>query len=38
MDNKEAAREGLIKVAKSTDFGDTALWTRINSLESPWGG
>ncbi len=36
VDNKEAAREGLIKVAKSTDFGDTALWTRINSLESPW--
>jgi malyl-CoA/(S)-citramalyl-CoA lyase len=36
VDNKEAAREGLIRVAKSTDFGDTALWTRINSLESPW--
>jgi malyl-CoA/(S)-citramalyl-CoA lyase len=36
VDNKEAAREGLIEVAKSTDFGDTALWTRINSLESPW--
>ena len=36
VDNKEAAREGLIKVAQSTDFGDTALWTRINSLESPW--
>jgi len=36
VDNKVAAREGLIKVAKSTDFGDTALWTRVNSLESPW--
>src|SRR5436190_1726120 len=35
-DRKEAAREGLIEVAKSTDFGDTALWTRVNSLESPW--
>jgi malyl-CoA/(S)-citramalyl-CoA lyase len=35
-DRKEAAREGLIKVAKATDFGDTALWTRVNSLESPW--
>ncbi len=35
-DHKEAAREGLIEVAKATDFGDTALWTRVNSLESPW--
>src|SRR5206468_9301121 len=35
-DKKEAAREGLVRVAKQTDFGDTALWTRINSLESPW--
>jgi malyl-CoA/(S)-citramalyl-CoA lyase len=35
-DRKEAAREGLIRVAKETDFGDTALWTRINSLDSPW--
>ena len=35
-DRKEAAREGLVRVAKETDFGQTALWTRINSLESPW--
>jgi malyl-CoA/(S)-citramalyl-CoA lyase len=35
-DNKEAAREGLVKVGKEVDFGDTALWTRVNSLESPW--
>src|SRR5881392_2773995 len=35
-DKKEAAREGLIKAAKETDFGDCALWTRVNSLESPW--
>src|ERR1041385_8382049 len=35
-DNKVAAREGLIKVGKEVDFGDTALWTRVNSLESPW--
>ena len=35
-DRKEAAREGLFEVAKETDFGDTALWTRVNSLESPW--
>ena len=36
VDKKLAARYGLIKVAKETDFGDTALWTRVNSLESPW--
>ena len=36
VDNKVAAREGLVKVAKETDFGDTALWTRVNALESPW--
>lgn len=35
-DNKLAARQGLIKIAKATDFGDTQLWTRINSLDSPW--
>jgi malyl-CoA/(S)-citramalyl-CoA lyase len=36
VDNKVAAREGLVKVANEVDFGDTQLWTRINSLESPW--
>ena len=36
VDRKEAARAGLIKAAKETDFGSTSLWTRINSLESPW--
>jgi malyl-CoA/(S)-citramalyl-CoA lyase len=36
VDKKEAAREGLIKAAKENDFGDCALWTRVNSLESPW--
>jgi malyl-CoA/(S)-citramalyl-CoA lyase len=35
-DRKEAARDGLVEVAKQTDFGETALWTRVNSLESPW--
>jgi malyl-CoA/(S)-citramalyl-CoA lyase len=35
-DKKEAAREGLVQVAKENDFGETALWTRVNSLESPW--
>jgi len=35
-DNKVAARRGLIEIAKKNDFGDTQLWTRINSLDSPW--
>jgi malyl-CoA/(S)-citramalyl-CoA lyase len=35
-DNKLAAREGLVKIADETDFGPTQLWTRINSLDSPW--
>jgi malyl-CoA/(S)-citramalyl-CoA lyase len=35
-DNKIAAREGLIKIANETDFGRCQLWTRINSLDSPW--
>src|SRR5918992_349581 len=36
VDRKEEAREGLIRAAREADFGDTALWTRVNSLESPW--
>ncbi|CAI9412091.1 HpcH/HpaI aldolase/citrate lyase family protein [Nocardioides sp. T2.26MG-1] len=35
-DNKEAARDGLVDIAQKTDFGPTQLWTRINSLDSPW--
>src|SRR5512134_854024 len=35
-DRKEAAREGLVKIGKSVSLGDTALWTRVNSLDSPW--
>jgi malyl-CoA/(S)-citramalyl-CoA lyase len=35
-DRKEAAREGLVTIARNTDFGDTQLWTRVNSLDSPW--
>ena len=36
-ENKEAARSGLVEIARSTDFGDhTQLWTRVNSLDSPW--
>ncbi len=36
VDKKIPAREGLVKIAKETDFGDTQLWSRVNSLESPW--
>jgi malyl-CoA/(S)-citramalyl-CoA lyase len=35
-DAKEAARSGFIEMAKSCDFGETGLWTRINALNSPW--
>ncbi len=35
-DNKEAARAGLVKIAKDIDFGATQLWTRVNALDSPW--
>ena len=35
-DNKVAARRGLVDIAKANDFGPTQLWTRINSLDSPW--
>ncbi|HEY8138026.1 MAG TPA: CoA ester lyase [Methylocystis sp.] len=35
-DAKEAARKGFIEMAKSTDFGLTGLWTRMNALNSPW--
>jgi malyl-CoA/(S)-citramalyl-CoA lyase len=35
-DRKEAARNGLVAIAKATDFGTTQLWTRVNSLDSPW--
>ena len=36
-ERKEAAREGLITIAKANDFGQTQLWVRVNSLDSPWG-
>ena len=35
-DRKEQAREGLVEVARNTDFGKCQLWVRINSLDSPW--
>lgn len=40
-DNKVAAREGLVRIAQETPGlggpdAQTQLWTRINSLDSPW--
>ena len=35
-DRKLEARAGLIDLANSGEIGDTALWTRVNSLDSPW--
>ncbi len=35
-DKKIEAREGLVRIAESTDFGDAQLWVRMNSLDSPW--
>jgi malyl-CoA/(S)-citramalyl-CoA lyase len=36
VERKAAARDGLVRIAKELDLGGTALWTRVNSLESPW--
>jgi malyl-CoA/(S)-citramalyl-CoA lyase len=36
IDNKVAAREGLAKVGREIALGDCQLWTRVNSLDSPW--
>ena len=36
IDRKEAAREGLVAIGEANDFGSTQLWTRVNSLDSPW--
>ena len=37
MSDKEAARGGLVEVGRTIDMGSTQLWTRVNSLDSPWG-
>jgi malyl-CoA/(S)-citramalyl-CoA lyase len=36
VDRKEAARNGLFTVGREMELGETQLWTRVNSLESPW--
>jgi malyl-CoA/(S)-citramalyl-CoA lyase len=35
--DKEAARAGLIEVGKNWATPGTQFWTRVNSLDSPWG-
>src|SRR5688500_7443367 len=40
-DNKDAARAGLVEIAKGNSdlggqSGPTQLWTRVNALDSPW--
>ncbi len=35
--DKEAARAGLVQVGRTVDMGNTQFWTRVNSLDSPWG-
>ena len=36
VESKTAARDGMIAMAKATDFGSTGLWVRVNALNSPW--
>ena len=36
IESKQAAREGVIAMAKATEFGRTGLWVRVNALNSPW--
>ena len=35
--DKQAARAGLVEVAKNWSTPGTQFWTRVNSLDSPWG-
>jgi malyl-CoA/(S)-citramalyl-CoA lyase len=35
--DKEAARAGLVEFGHTVDTGAAQLWTRVNSLDSPWG-
>src|SRR5215213_3437027 len=36
VDRKIPARDGLVRVGKEMELGETQLWTRVNALESPW--
>src|SRR3977135_1943779 len=35
-DDNVGARVDLVRVGKEMALGETQLWTRVNSLESPW--
>jgi malyl-CoA/(S)-citramalyl-CoA lyase len=35
-DKKIDAREGLVRIGKEVNFDKCQLWTRVNSLDSPW--
>lgn len=35
--NKEAAREGLVRIARETPLAGAQLWTRVNGIDTPWG-
>ena len=35
--DKDEARAGLVEIAQTVEFGTTQFWTRVNSLDSPWG-
>jgi malyl-CoA/(S)-citramalyl-CoA lyase len=35
--DKIAARAGLVAIGSTVTFGTTQFWTRVNSLDSPWG-
>jgi malyl-CoA/(S)-citramalyl-CoA lyase len=36
IESKDAARAGFIELLSNNDFGDTAMWVRVNALNSPW--
>ncbi len=36
-DDKQAARAGLVEIAAGWAHDRAQLWTRVNSLDSPWG-
>jgi malyl-CoA/(S)-citramalyl-CoA lyase len=36
IEQKIAAREGFVAMARGTNFGAASLWARVNALNSPW--
>ncbi|MYT33680.1 MULTISPECIES: CoA ester lyase [unclassified Streptomyces] len=35
--NKDAARAGLVRIAKEAPLSESQLWTRVNGIDTPWG-